>query len=104
MSNEEAELLARTTYRRMWRKFKKDLLYAIKILSLWFLCALAVFMVATAFECSDVPNTPLWIVLEAVTIVSAAVVSVTQVHECINQLKKSPRNGNSRRDIDKKSL
>ncbi len=98
MSNEEAELLARNTYRRMWRKFKKDMLYTIKILSLWFLCALAVFMVATAFECSGVPNTPFWIVIEAVTIVSAAVVSVTLVHEYIEQLKKSPRNGNSRRD------
>ncbi len=97
MSNEQIELISRNTYRRMWRKFKKDMLYTIKILFLWFLCALAVFMVAVAFECSDVPNTLFWIVIEAVSIVSAAVVSVTQAMEYIEKIKTSPRNGNSSR-------
>ena len=88
MSNEQIELISRNTYRRMLRKFKKDMLYTIKILSLWFLCALAVFMVAVAFEYAELPNTLFWMVIEFIAVASAAVVSVTQVNDYIEKTKR----------------
>lgn len=95
MSKEEIELISRTTYRRMLRKYIKNWLLTAKILGLWLLCAFVVFLVAMAFK--PYPDTLFWVLTEAICLVVAAVAMVLATLSEIERLKKSPRNGNSKR-------
>ena len=81
--------------RRLNRQATQDRLLTVKILTLWLLCAFVVFLVAMAFK--PYPDTLFWVLTEAICLVVAAVVMVLATLNEIEKLKKSPRNGNSRR-------
>lgn len=91
--NEERQ--TRIIIRRLNRQATQDRLLTVKILGLWLLCAFVVFLVAVAF--AGAPDTLFWQILKAICLVSAAVVLVLATLGEIERIKKSPRNGHSRR-------
>ncbi len=93
MSNEEAELISRTTYRRMSRQKRVRAAQAVKITLLWLLYLVVLFLFITMVELA----LPYRIILKWIIIFSYFGVSVIGVRDMEKRIKKSPRNGNSSR-------